>query len=110
DRAISRVRAGQVAEAIAEIAELQKSMTVTAHQWYDFACIYALASSKFADKKQEYADQAMRIFRHAVQAGYNDTAHMAKDKDLDVLRGRENFKKLLETMEKAKRKPPAGAR
>jgi len=58
-RADSRVRAGQVAETVAEIAALSKSPTVTVDQWYDFACIYALASGKATDKKQEYADQAM---------------------------------------------------
>jgi tetratricopeptide (TPR) repeat protein len=105
-RAYSRVRAGQVSQAVAEVAELRKSTTMAAARWYSFACIYALASSKSADKKQEYADQAMRMLRHAVQVGYNDAAHIAKDKDLDVLRQRDDFKKLLESLAKPKEKVP----
>jgi hypothetical protein len=61
-------------------------------------------------KKKEYADRAMEMLQRAVQAGYKDTAHMAKDNDLDALRQREDFKKLLESLAKAKGKAPAGAR
>jgi serine/threonine protein kinase/Tfp pilus assembly protein PilF len=104
-RADSRVRAGQVDESVAEVAQLRKSAPLTADQWYNFACIYALASSKSAGKKQEYADEAMRMLRRAVQAGYKDAAHMARDKDLEVLHGRGDFKKLLDEMGKAKAKP-----
>jgi tetratricopeptide (TPR) repeat protein len=107
-RADSRVRAGQVAEAISEVADLRMSATVGVDQWYDFACIYSVASGKDAEKKQEYAESAMRCLRHAVQAGFKDAAHMAKDKDLDVLRSRDDFKKLLESLAKPKEKGPAG--
>jgi tetratricopeptide (TPR) repeat protein/tRNA A-37 threonylcarbamoyl transferase component Bud32 len=99
------VRAGHVAEAVALVTELRKSATLTAEQWYDFGCIYAVASSKSADKKKEYADQAMRCLRHAVQAGYKDFEQMAKDKDLDPLHGREDFKKLIGSLAKPAEKP-----
>jgi serine/threonine protein kinase/tetratricopeptide (TPR) repeat protein len=102
-RADSRVRAGQVVEAVTEVTELRKSSTVSASGWYDFACIYALASTKAADKKQEYTDQAMRMLRHAVQSGYKDTAHIAKDRDLDALRDRGDFKELLVELEAKKK-------
>ena len=69
-------------------------------QWYNFACFYAIASGKSADKKQEYADRAMDLLQKAVKAGYNDAAHMAKDTDLDPIRGREDFKKLIEELAK----------
>jgi tetratricopeptide (TPR) repeat protein len=99
-RARCRVRAGQVEAAVAEVAELRKSLTATVCPWYDFACIYALASGK----KKEYAEQAMRCLRHAVQAGYMDVEHMAKDRDLDPLRGREDFKKLMQSLARPKAK------
>jgi tetratricopeptide (TPR) repeat protein len=99
------VRAGHVAEAVALVTELRKSASLTAEQWYDFGCIYAVASGKSADKKKEYADQAMRCLRHAVQAGYSDVEHITKDSDLDPLRGREDFKKLLATLAKQAEKP-----
>ena len=93
-----RLQAGMVAEAVAEVAELTKSPNWNAGQWYDFACVYAVASGKIADKKQEYADRAMELLQKAVQAGYKDAAHMKKDTDLDPLRDREDFKKLLASL------------
>jgi tetratricopeptide (TPR) repeat protein len=94
-RATSLVRAGRVAEAVADIAELTKAGEWNSDQWYGFACVYAVASDKATDKKQEYADRAMELLRKAVQAGWKNGAHMARDSDLDPLREREDFKKLL---------------
>ncbi len=50
------------------------------------------------------ADRAMQWLHKAVQAGYKDAAHMKKDTDLDPLRGRDDFKKLLAELEKATEK------
>jgi tetratricopeptide (TPR) repeat protein len=105
-RATSRVQAGQVAEAVAEVAELTKMATWNAGQWYDFACVYALASGKVADKKQQYTDRAMQLLHQAVKAGYKDAAHMTTDPDLDALRGREDFKKLIGELAKKAPSPP----
>src|SRR5262249_25126715 len=91
----SRLQSGQVVQAVAELAELTQSTNWNAVQWYVFACLYSVASGKTADKKQEYADRAMELLRQAVQAGCKDAAYMAKDTDLDPLREREDFKKLL---------------
>jgi hypothetical protein len=99
-RADSGVRSGRIASAVAEIAELAKSGKWTSSEWYQFACVYALASSKSADKKHEYADRAMELLRRAVKAGYNDAAHLAKNNDLDALRQRDDFKKLLLSLAK----------
>jgi hypothetical protein len=41
----------------------------------------------------------MELLQKAVQAGFKDAAHMAKDTDLDPLREREDFKKLLTELE-----------
>ena len=62
---------------------------------YDFACLCAITIDKEADKKQEYADRAMEMLQKAVKAGFTDAALMAKDTDLDPLRDRADFKKLL---------------
>jgi tetratricopeptide (TPR) repeat protein len=99
-RATSRLRAGQVAEAVAEVAELTKSQNWNSGQWYDFACVYAVACGKIADKKHEYADGAMDLLQKAVKTGWNDAAHMAKDTDLGPIREREDFKKLIEGLAK----------
>ena len=71
-----------------------------AGQWYDFACVFAIASGKLADKKDEYAKRAVELLQRAVKAGYKDAAHMKKDTDLDPLRDRDDFKKLLAELEK----------
>jgi len=56
----------------------------------------------------EETDRAMAWLKQAVAAGYNNAAHVAKYKDLDSLRDREDFKKLLLQLE-AKQKE-AGVR
>jgi hypothetical protein len=46
------------------------------------------------------ADRAMRWLTKAVAAGYKDAAHMRQDIDLDILRDRDDFRKLLADLEK----------
>jgi serine/threonine protein kinase len=48
---------------------------------------------------REEADKAMDWLRKAVAAGFKDVEHMKQDKDLDALREREDFKKLLMELE-----------
>jgi len=65
---------------------------------YDAACFRAItyavqakAKAKTADATnlaQADADRAMEMLQKAVKAGYKDAAHLAKDTDLDSLRGR----------------------
>jgi serine/threonine protein kinase/Tfp pilus assembly protein PilF len=105
-RAWVRMHAGQVTEAVSEAAALTKSSHWSPAQWYDLARIYGLASVRSADKKQEYADRAMDLLHRAVKAGFQDAALMAKDTELDPLRARDDFKKLLaELAEKAVARP-----
>ena len=46
----------------------------------------------------------MELLQRAVKEGWKDAAHMAKDKDLDALRTREDFKKLMESLQKSEPK------
>ena len=55
---------------------------------------------------QFYADQAMAMLRDAVAKGYKDAAHLKTDKDLDPIREREDFKKVVAELEAAKEAPP----
>ena len=71
----------------------------TADQGYNIACVHAVASGKIANRKQEYADRSMDWLRRAVTAGFNDAKHMKKDSDLDALRERDDFKKLIADLE-----------
>jgi tetratricopeptide (TPR) repeat protein len=72
--------------------------------YYSFACFCAITSGKAAEKKQEYTDRAMEMLHKAVKAGYKDAAHMAKDTNLDSLRDRADFKKLLDSLTQPKSK------
>jgi serine/threonine protein kinase len=107
-RAYSRLRAGMVteAEAVAEVAELSapgvsadRVATWADEVWYRCACIYAIAGSKIASKKQEYEVRAMELLQRAVLKGWSDVARAAKDRNLDPLREREDFRQLLKKME-----------
>jgi serine/threonine protein kinase len=96
---MSRHKAGQVVEAVAGAAELTRTSTWNAGQWYDFARIYAVASNKVAEKKQEYSDRAIVLLQKAVQAGFNNAAQVKKDTDLNPLRDRKDFKTLMADLE-----------
>jgi hypothetical protein len=56
-----------------------------------------------------YADRALEALRQAVTRDYKDAANLKKDPDLDPLRGRDDFQKLLAELEAAVR-PKEGAR
>ncbi len=73
---------------------------------YEAACMLArcvpivektdtLDATKRQAEMQFYADQAIAMLRDAVIKGYKNIEHMKKDKDLDPLRGREDFEKLM---------------
>ena len=99
-RVTSKLNAGQVAEAVAEVAELRKIPGCPPPVLYDFARVYSVASTKIADEKQNYADRAMELLTKAVKGGFKDVAMLKADKQLDPLRERDDFKKLLAEMEK----------
>jgi serine/threonine protein kinase len=78
---------------------------------YDAACflsrsvtIVAKHEMLNATQRQEaarfYGDAAMRLLREAVSKGYKDVAHLKEDTDLNPLRQREDFRKLVAAMER----------
>jgi tetratricopeptide (TPR) repeat protein len=72
-------------------------------QLYDAACGYALCVP-LADEpetREKYAARAVELLRQAIAKGYKDVAHMKKDTDLDALRPRDDFKKLVADLEAA---------
>jgi serine/threonine protein kinase/tetratricopeptide (TPR) repeat protein len=82
---------------------------------YDTACLRAVLAAVIrqdpntpradADRlARAEADRAMVWLTRAINAGYRDAAWMAKDTDLDALRDREDFNKLLTEL-KAKTRP-----
>jgi tetratricopeptide (TPR) repeat protein len=73
---------------------------------YDAACFLSrcvtivakhdkLNDTQRKDAAQFYGDQAMRLLCQALREGYKDVAHMNKDTNLDPLRPREDFQKLV---------------
>ncbi len=75
---------------------------------YTVACLHAVYADmlRAADKSaagahqaDAEADRAMAGLKEAVAAGFKNGAHMRKDKDLDSLRTREDFKQLIAKLE-----------
>jgi len=77
---------------------------------YDAACYLSLCipivakHDKLDDNQRKeaaqfYGDAAMKILREAVSKGWKNVRHMKKDTDLDPLRQREDYKKLIAELE-----------
>jgi hypothetical protein len=74
----------------------EKLNRADAQRLYNAAVLRAADPSPTGVKQADAeAEQAMAWLKKAVVAGYKDAAHMEKDEDLDALRDREDFKKLL---------------
>jgi tetratricopeptide (TPR) repeat protein len=105
-RAACRVQAGQVKEGIAEAEELL-AKNADANTSYNVACIFAIAAERRDEPdgpllKEERAQRAITLLSQAVAKGYKNVAHMKQDKELDALRDRDDFKKLLAKLEATK--------
>jgi tetratricopeptide (TPR) repeat protein len=100
-RAAFCARGGHVDAAIQEAEELAKNGD--ANTLYNAACVLALSADR-ADEtggwlsKEECANRAVALLRQAVAKGFNDAEHMKKDDDLNALREREDFRKLLDEL------------
>jgi eukaryotic-like serine/threonine-protein kinase len=103
-------KAGDPAECRATAETWEKLNRTDAGSLYNAACFRSVtaavqAKAPGADAARlakDDADRAMAWLTKAVAAGYKDAAHMKKDTDLDSLREREDFKKLLAEVEAGK--------
>jgi len=86
----------------------EKLKLTSAEYLYDAACFRAISAAvlRATDKSPSAArqadadaDRAMVWLRQAVATGYKDAAHIKEDQDLDSLRSREDFKKLVAELE-----------
>jgi serine/threonine protein kinase len=107
-RAMTLATRGDHAQATAEaeaVAQLEDFSN-----FYNVACVFSRASAaadhdtKFstADRarlKARYADRAMEYLRQAVAEGWRSPSVAKKDTDLDPLRARQDFQKLLAELE-----------
>jgi serine/threonine protein kinase/tetratricopeptide (TPR) repeat protein len=103
NRALSRVRLGQVDTATQEAEELTKN--ANANTLYDAACVFAVAAARPDESggsllKEECAKRAVALLQQAIAKGWMNVELMKKDDDLQALRERDDFKKLLVELEK----------
>jgi hypothetical protein len=102
---------GAHAEASAAADQLAQGHFEPAKDRYKAACVLAgctplaakdakLPEARRQELAKEYADRAVAALRQAVADGYRDAAQLRKDPDLDPLRGRDDFRKLLAELEK----------
>ena len=70
--------------------------------WYEFACMFSKASESMPDRQQELADRCLEMLKKAVQAGFQDGDFLRRDKSLDAIRDREEFKQIVEELERTR--------
>jgi serine/threonine protein kinase/tetratricopeptide (TPR) repeat protein len=93
--------------AVAGAIEQAQAKNVNGPILYQCASLSALAAAVVKDDaklRDQYAAQAVELLQRAVAVGFLDLEQVKEDKDLDSLRGREDFQKLLQEIEK-KAKP-----
>jgi tetratricopeptide (TPR) repeat protein len=116
--AFSRLRGARedqdAARCLAAAAEYEALAGTDAEWLYDAACVRAICAAVIPlDPKtlaadtarlvKVQADLAMAWLHKAVAAGFRNASHIKQDNDLDALREREDFKKLLAELEKKKK-------
>ena len=88
-------KARQAAEQLAELATRPVD-------YCRAACGFArLSPIGDKDAREKDAQRAMNLLRQAVAKGFKDDTYMKEEKDLDSLREREDFKKLIAELKKA---------
>jgi serine/threonine-protein kinase len=111
-------RDGQPADAVASfrqaIAMLERIPTRSPVDHYGLACYHALlagvateaGSGLTAAEGRNAADRAMAALRQAIAGGLRNVDHIRLDTDLDPLRQREDFQKLMRELEEKKTPNP----
>jgi tetratricopeptide (TPR) repeat protein len=108
-RAVSLGQAGEHAKAVAEANALAAAADVDSGTLYNLACVVAVVSAAVKNANtpgadasrlaETYSARAIELLQLAVAKGYKDAALMKKDKDLDAVRDREDFKRLVAKLE-----------
>jgi tetratricopeptide (TPR) repeat protein len=101
---------GNHARAADEAEALARQQNLSSINVYDIACLFCrsaaaaerdptLSPTDRARLKARYADRAMAFLRDAVAGGYGHPLAMRTDIDLDPLRSRDDFRKLIVALE-----------
>jgi serine/threonine protein kinase len=98
-RADTLVRSGKPAEAVVEADAVAQAKSAPFHLLYGAACIHALASSAMTEdtaKQERYAARAVELLGNAIDRGFKDAEKLQKDSDLERLRSRADFQKVMQ--------------
>jgi tetratricopeptide (TPR) repeat protein len=109
-RAVMFAAEGNHARATDEAEALARQQDLNSVNVYEIACLYSRSSAAAerdpklspADRTRliaRYADRAMDFLRDAVSRGYTHSVAMRSDHDLDPLRARDDFRKLIADLE-----------
>jgi serine/threonine protein kinase len=97
------------------VARWEKMKRLDRDSLYNTACYHAVIASIIhgADKSasagreaDQECDHAMNWLKQSVAVGYRNVSHMKVDSDLDALRSRADFKKLVSDLERLDRSRP----
>jgi tetratricopeptide (TPR) repeat protein len=108
NRAEALCRSGNHQEAAAAADELTKEPTITPGGIFNLGCIMAICASKTDDNslRDAYSVKAVALLERAKAVGlFNDAKlieQLQSDKDLDAVRQRDDFRKLLSDVETGK--------
>jgi serine/threonine protein kinase/tetratricopeptide (TPR) repeat protein len=111
DLAATLIDLGEHAAAADAAAQLTKAGVDPASDLYEAGCVMSrcvllaehdsrLSEAQRKEQARTYADRALATLRQAVQDGCKDVAKFKKNKDLDPLRSRADFQKLVAELEK----------
>jgi serine/threonine protein kinase len=106
-RALTLVRTGDHIRAVSEGAVAADTDIANRDTLYDVACLFALASAAVKDDaklREQHTNRALDFLTKAIAQGFRNVQLMKEDSDLDSLRGRDDFKKLLAELEAGKDK------
>jgi tetratricopeptide (TPR) repeat protein len=115
-RAAIWAQRGDHARAVQEVEALAATRELSENNLYNLACVYARAAaaagkdeklpaaerSRFQDR---YATQAVDSLRQAVARGFRNLPGLQNDPDLEAVRGRPEFQKLVQELEEKVKKP-----
>jgi tetratricopeptide (TPR) repeat protein len=109
-RAVVNAARGDYVRAVEEGEALARQEDLVANNFYNLACVFSRASVAAAQDAKlrsperaklqgQYALRAVDCLRQAVAKGYQNLPELNADPDLEPIRGREDFKKLVRDLE-----------